>query len=81
MIDIIPRMEVRAARQSVGFVLFAREVNKDEIVVGKAGNITCDSPVYMLGVAVILKVLMISIDCYRVWGTYEEVAPVSETTD
>ena len=81
MIVVIPRMEVRAARQSVGFVLFTGEVDKDEIVVGEAGNIACDLPVYMLGVAVILKILMISIDCYRVWGTYEEVVPVSEAAD
>ena len=81
MIVIIPRVEVRSARQSVGFVLFAREVDKDEIVVGKAGNIACDLLVYVLGVAVVLKVLVVSIDCYRVWGAYEEVVPVSEAMD
>ena len=81
MIVVIPRMEVRAARQGVGFVLFAREVDKDEIVVSKAGDIACDSLVYMLGVMVILKILMISIDRYRVGRTYEEVAPVSEAAD
>ena len=81
MIVIIPRVEVRSVRQSVGFVLFAREVDEDEIVVGKARNIACDLLVYVLGVAVVLKVLVVSIDCYRVWGAYEEVVPVSEAMD
>ena len=63
MIVIIPRVEVRTARQSVGFVLFARKVDKDEIVVSKARDITCNLLVYVLGVMVVLKILMISIDC------------------
>ena len=81
MIVVIPRMEVRVARQGVSFVLFAREVDKDEIVVSKVGDIACDLPVYVLGVTVILKILMISIDGYRVGRTYEKVTPVSEATD
>ena len=81
MIVVILRMEVRAARQGIGFVLFAREVDKDEIVVGEAGDIACDLPVYVLGMMVILKILMISIDHYRVGRTYEKVTPVSEAVD
>ena len=81
MIVIVPGVEVGATRQGISFVLFAREVDKGEVVVGETGNVTCDTAVYVLGMAVVFEVFVVGVDRHGVGGSHEEVAPVSEATD
>ena len=68
------------ARQSIGFVEHTWEVNKCVIVVSKAWQVTGDLAVDVLGVVVIFKIFVVSVDSDRVGGADKEVSPVLQAT-
>ena len=74
-------VEVRAAKECVGFVLFFRKVHEGKIIVSKVGNIASNLLVYVLGVVVVFKILVVGVDCDRVRRSHEEAMPVGETMD
>ena len=73
-------MEVWAAGQCIGLVLFSWEMDKGEVVISKVGNLAGYLSVNVLWVVVIFEVLVVCVDCDWVRGAHQEVAPVGEAT-
>ena len=78
IVVIRPWVEIGSARESIGFVGSAWEVNKGEVVVCETGNITCNTSVDVLWVAVVFEVLVVSIYRDGGLGSHKKVSPVDE---
>ena len=78
IVVVRPRVEIRSARESIGFVGSAWEVNKGEVVVCEAGNIACNTSVDVLWMAIVFEVLVVSVYSNGGLGSHKEVSPVGE---
>ena len=78
VVVVHPWVEIGSARESIGFVGSAWEVNKGEVVVCKTGNITRNASIDVLWVAVVFEVLVVSVYSDRGLGSHKKVSPVGE---